>query len=141
MPLWQPMWISFFFQAEDGIRDGRVTGVQTCALPICERCQGDAKIKLGKAARRRNSWPRFVPRDPLHLPLSPSPHPDDPARTRRIAAPEAPGSGGIAGPYRRDRTGRTLTRADWSLFASSGSCDTGLPRHLSNMHLDLFVEP
>src|SRR6266581_949293 len=24
----------FFFQAEDGIRDGRVTGVQTCALPI-----------------------------------------------------------------------------------------------------------
>src|SRR6266581_8522446 len=23
-----------FFQAEDGIRDGRVTGVQTCALPI-----------------------------------------------------------------------------------------------------------
>src|SRR5690348_17902975 len=27
----------FFFQAEDGIRDGRVTGVQTCALPICFR--------------------------------------------------------------------------------------------------------
>src|SRR5690625_542771 len=25
---------SFFFQAEDGIRDGHVTGVQTCALPI-----------------------------------------------------------------------------------------------------------
>src|SRR3954462_11992168 len=25
---------SFFFQAEDGIRDYRVTGVQTCALPI-----------------------------------------------------------------------------------------------------------
>src|SRR6266487_3128329 len=29
------MYFSFFFQAEDGIRDGRVTGVQTCALPIC----------------------------------------------------------------------------------------------------------
>src|SRR5690348_17403418 len=27
----------FFFQAEDGIRDGRVTGVQTCALPIWRR--------------------------------------------------------------------------------------------------------
>src|SRR5690348_10131403 len=27
----------FFFQAEDGIRDGRVTGVQTCALPICDK--------------------------------------------------------------------------------------------------------
>ena len=25
----------FFFQAEDGIRDTHVTGVQTCALPIC----------------------------------------------------------------------------------------------------------
>src|SRR5207302_5764861 len=25
----------FFFQAEDGIRDFHVTGVQTCALPIC----------------------------------------------------------------------------------------------------------
>src|SRR3989441_4933873 len=28
--------IFFFFQAEDGIRDKLVTGVQTCALPICE---------------------------------------------------------------------------------------------------------
>src|SRR2546429_3019437 len=27
----------FFFQAEDGIRDVAVTGVQTCALPICFR--------------------------------------------------------------------------------------------------------
>src|SRR5215213_9352122 len=26
----------FFFQAEDGIRDWSVTGVQTCALPICQ---------------------------------------------------------------------------------------------------------
>src|SRR4051794_18141454 len=31
------MYFFFFFQAEDGIRDGRVTGVQTCALPICTR--------------------------------------------------------------------------------------------------------
>src|SRR5437870_13502375 len=28
------MVLFFFFQAEDGIRDGHVTGVQTCALPI-----------------------------------------------------------------------------------------------------------
>src|SRR3712207_8814005 len=28
------VWIFFFFQAEDGIRDIGVTGVQTCALPI-----------------------------------------------------------------------------------------------------------
>src|SRR2546430_1666088 len=28
-------YVYFFFQAEDGIRDLTVTGVQTCALPIC----------------------------------------------------------------------------------------------------------
>src|SRR5690348_17479098 len=32
----------FFFQAEDGIRDGRVTGVQTCALPIWSRASGSS---------------------------------------------------------------------------------------------------
>src|SRR5438309_8444777 len=31
------MLLFFFFQAEDGIRDGTVTGVQTCALPISPR--------------------------------------------------------------------------------------------------------
>src|SRR2546430_7191591 len=30
----------FFFQAEDGIRDLTVTGVQTCALPICQHLDG-----------------------------------------------------------------------------------------------------
>src|SRR5438046_5970978 len=30
--------IFFFFQAEDGIRDWSVTGVQTCALPISASC-------------------------------------------------------------------------------------------------------
>src|SRR5699024_11891219 len=29
------LYFFFFFQAEDGIRDRNVTGVQTCALPIC----------------------------------------------------------------------------------------------------------
>src|SRR5690625_233641 len=29
------LYLLFFFQAEDGIRDSHVTGVQTCALPIC----------------------------------------------------------------------------------------------------------
>src|SRR5256885_9868058 len=31
---WTPRLTTFFFQAEDGIRDYKVTGVQTCALPI-----------------------------------------------------------------------------------------------------------
>ena len=35
-------WCFFFFQAEDGIRDDLVTGVQTCALPICLYTRGDA---------------------------------------------------------------------------------------------------
>ena len=33
------MCVVFFFQAEDGIRDRLVTGVQTCALPICPRSE------------------------------------------------------------------------------------------------------
>src|SRR5260370_40133326 len=41
--------VFFFFQAEDGIRDSSVTGVQTCALPIYK--DGDfktASLDLGK---------------------------------------------------------------------------------------------
>src|SRR5690625_7111714 len=33
----------FFFQAEDGIRDGHVTGVQTCALPIFGEVNGPSR--------------------------------------------------------------------------------------------------
>src|SRR5256886_13481416 len=39
----------FFFQAEDGIRDLTVTGVQTCALPILEE---DYEALLSGAAPR-----------------------------------------------------------------------------------------
>src|SRR2546427_494054 len=35
----------FFFQAEDGIRDLTVTGVQTCALPICIALNGMAAVR------------------------------------------------------------------------------------------------
>src|SRR5690606_10711724 len=35
------LYLCFFFQAEDGIRDFHVTGVQTCALPICDRLRSD----------------------------------------------------------------------------------------------------
>src|SRR5256886_3648697 len=38
----------FFFQAEDGIRDLTVTGVQTCALPIYEKIEGDSGTRLSK---------------------------------------------------------------------------------------------
>src|SRR5256886_7585208 len=42
---------AFFFQAEDGIRDLTVTGVQTCALPIYSggsRTQTDERVLLGE---------------------------------------------------------------------------------------------
>src|SRR5438046_10395093 len=35
----------FFFQAEDGIRDWSVTGVQTCALPISSGLAYDGRVK------------------------------------------------------------------------------------------------
>src|SRR6266853_5420942 len=50
----------FFFQAEDGIRDLTVTGVQTCALPIwgdlltliCAVCFGGQIVAVTELARR-----------------------------------------------------------------------------------------
>src|SRR5690606_39311386 len=42
----------FFFQAEDGIRDFHVTGVQTCALPILARTIRCAREPAGNAADR-----------------------------------------------------------------------------------------
>src|SRR5205085_4834750 len=38
----------FFFQAEDGIRDLTVTGVQTCALPISRRRLRPARRRAGR---------------------------------------------------------------------------------------------
>src|SRR5699024_11574488 len=39
----------FFFQAEDGIRDRNVTGVQTCALPIFPALEHDCAGRRGVA--------------------------------------------------------------------------------------------
>src|SRR3989454_6436137 len=44
--------VFFFFQAEDGIRDYKVTGVQTCALPISMRGGAVAAMSVsGPVAR------------------------------------------------------------------------------------------
>src|SRR3989441_1789644 len=40
----------FFFQAEDGIRDKLVTGVQTCALPICPAPRRELALQDGAEA-------------------------------------------------------------------------------------------
>src|SRR5256885_4671083 len=42
----------FFFQAEDGIRDYKVTGVQTCALPILTRLGGSVLFQRLLSGRR-----------------------------------------------------------------------------------------
>src|SRR3989441_6351717 len=45
--------VCFFFQAEDGIRDKLVTGVQTCALPICrDPAAGDDALLPAVPVRR-----------------------------------------------------------------------------------------
>ena len=45
----------FFFQAEDGIRDYDVTGVQTCALPIWCRSAGSSRPWLAVLLNMTNS--------------------------------------------------------------------------------------
>src|SRR5438034_7864772 len=61
----------FFFQAEDGIRDHCVTGVQTCALPISRGGGGvgggqrvyrlPRRVRVRRGVRRRAQVPRVPP--------------------------------------------------------------------------------
>src|SRR5215204_1442043 len=44
-------WTLFFFQAEDGIRDHCVTGVQTCALPILGLCAAGPLVEVPESGR------------------------------------------------------------------------------------------
>src|SRR5205823_10900643 len=46
----------FFFQAEDGIRDKLVTGVQTCALPISVDTDAFNAAMEQQKAKARASW-------------------------------------------------------------------------------------
>src|ERR687898_2303034 len=70
----------FYFQAEDGIRDYKVTGVQTCALPISP----PAWPPPGQPSRQK-AWrrPTAAPRQPVHLR-------QPPARPRRGQRPVLP---------------------------------------------------
>src|SRR5258706_10061485 len=63
------LFLFFFFQAEDGIRDWSVTGVQTCALPICRLRAGVPRVHPGLVAvrgmgandrRRLEPFPRAI---------------------------------------------------------------------------------
>src|SRR5699024_11542086 len=50
-PLCRYQRFTFFYQAEDGIRDRNVTRVQTCALPIC--CHSGC---ASRRAEHGNGW-------------------------------------------------------------------------------------
>src|SRR5207253_4520017 len=100
-----------FFQAEDGIRDGHVTGVQTCALPIChgaaasgqgEAGPGGAEVETGRRLTVRGSLSAPSARTAAATPLphrAPSPRAAE--STDRAASP-APGT-----PRRRSRCRRS----------------------------------
>src|SRR6266567_3245230 len=61
------MIINFFFQAEDGIRDLTVNGVQTCALPICDpRVWGRLVAPDAGSNQPRRAYP-VHPRSPQPL--------------------------------------------------------------------------
>src|SRR5207248_7502533 len=53
----------FFFQAEDGIRGRTVTGVQTCALPICADRRTAGQLRRGRIDDRHVQDPRRAPDD------------------------------------------------------------------------------
>src|SRR5256886_12719747 len=57
---WLASSMFFFFQAEDGIRDLTVTGVQTCALPIWSNGRGDIAGNAVRGERPRRCGIRGV---------------------------------------------------------------------------------
>src|SRR6266851_7077988 len=78
----------FFFQAEDGIRDRDVTGVQTCALPIFHRTDRRRSAQPVGWARAHSRRPVPVrARDRSHCARSAA---ATPCRSRPIATPIAP---------------------------------------------------
>src|SRR5690349_22186646 len=90
----------FFFQAEDGIRDLYVTGVQTCALPIW-------RWRRGRRAACRTILPRGSPPPPATAPSTVS-------GGRRTSRRRPRRSGNSRHWKRASRRGgrRTLTRSE-----------------------------
>src|SRR5258708_26560625 len=63
------LFLFFFFQAEDGIRDDLVTGVQTCALPIStilEHSPPHNQVVMDK--KESSVPPRLTTHDPKNVP-------------------------------------------------------------------------
>src|SRR5438309_10481528 len=61
------LYFFFFFQAEDGIRDGTVTGVQTCALPISFNLLSQRTVAYGSGRLARADEVVIHDYDPAEL--------------------------------------------------------------------------
>src|SRR3712207_2384600 len=93
----------FFFQAEDGIRDIGVTGVQTCALPICPYRCSDGWVTLGALEPKFwQAWCRGVGREDLIEKQFERPGSEAHAEVERIFMER--------------------TREEWTAFASEYDC-------------------
>src|SRR5260221_7852477 len=86
---------SFFFQAEDGIRDHCVTGVQTCALSICACSARQGAHHEAKKLTRATPPARSALARPGCLPR--------PGRAKAGAGWSSSADGSTAGSRRRDR--------------------------------------
>src|SRR5438046_3360129 len=61
-------YVFFFFQAEDGIRDWSVTGVQTCALPIFKMLDG-WMATLRPLYLQLHTWTKYNLAEKYHQPV------------------------------------------------------------------------
>src|SRR5256885_9126827 len=105
----------FFFQAEDGIRDYKVTGVQTCALPISDTLKYDCTCQVYQTPSKacsstgtaRSSTPTR-PTPPLISPCFAKWASRGVLRTLRVTIPQT-GTASIAPPNCRALAGTTPT--------------------------------
>src|SRR3989441_2678526 len=99
--------VFFFFQAEDGIRDKLVTGVQTCALPIW--ISSTAWGTMSVATTRAPALAARTAASPSPLPISSTRSPERTARCRQKN--NDPAFGGWTPPATRNTEPRQLKRS------------------------------
>src|SRR5207249_9492573 len=108
----------FFFQAEDGIRDRNVTGVQTCALPIYRLALRAHDARDDPRVRRRRARARRPHAHDLAHHVPPAALPPAPPRGRlvdggpRHGPPHSSSEGGYA-PLGLPRHARGATAKPW----------------------------
>src|SRR6266581_6985672 len=128
----------FFFQAEDGIRDGRVTGVQTCALPISTMGvptgEQDGWLRnkglriIGGGGRIEIGWPDLSSYPGFGLVRTRLDFDEILARHAEKAGARLLEGVSVTGPLLDDRTGRiTGVTARQAAAAREGTARAGVP--------------